>query len=115
MTGPFAMGRFHCVGPVLPLGITEHGPCDAVVKVLPGADPINRLHLPVAAVAPFDGVGGRGEPFVVEGGQRLLRVGSTKLVQDLAELLETANAPAPFGAFRSGGIRSATTIKLVFD
>ena len=56
---PSAVERFHGVGAVIPLRITEHVQGDAVVDVLLGANAIDGfLHFAVATVAPFHGVGG---------------------------------------------------------
>ena len=86
------------------------------MDVLLGADAIDRLlHLAVTTVAPFHGVGGGRKQFVVEKRQRLVQVGRAKLVQDLADLLETANALAQLGQLRQGGVGAAATIEQAVD
>lgn len=53
------MERFHGDGSVILLCFAKHVQGDAVVNVLLGADPINRLlHFAVTTVASFHGVGG---------------------------------------------------------
>ena len=61
---------------ILFVGIAQHVQGDAVGEVLLGTHAIDRLlHLAVATVPPFHGVGGRGEQFVIEKRQRLVQVG----------------------------------------
>ena len=70
------------VCPTFFLGIAEHVQGDAIGKGLLGAHAIDRfLHLTVATVPPFHGVGGRGEQFIIEKRQRLLQVGRAQLVK----------------------------------
>src|SRR5579871_6780101 len=96
----------------LAVRLAEHVQGDAVVHVLPGANPIDRLlHLAMAAVASFHGVGGGRQQFIVQERQRLVQVGGMELIQHLANLLEPANPPTQLGQFRQGGVRAATPIK----
>jgi hypothetical protein len=82
------------------------------VDVLLGPNPINRLlHLAVATVAAFHGVGSGWQQLVVEERQGLVELGRAKLVHDRADLLEAANALTQLGQFRQGGVRATAPIK----
>ena len=80
------------------MGVSLHVQGDTLLDVMMGADAVDGLlHLTVAAVASFDGVGSGRQQLVVEEGQGLLQVGREELGEGTADLLEAADAAAEFG------------------
>jgi hypothetical protein len=75
--------------PALGLGIAEHVHGDALADVWAGADAVDRLlHLAMAAIAPLDGIGGRGQQGIVQEGQSLVQRRREQPVERLTKALE---------------------------
>ncbi len=71
--------------PSISQSIADHVQCDAAADMLLGANAIDGLlHLAVAAVAAFNGIGGGGQKGLVEEGQRLFDGRREELVEWLA-------------------------------
>ena len=81
-----------------------------------GANPIDALlHLPVAAIATLNGVGGRWQQLVVQEGQRLLQVGRIQLVQTLAQTAIASQTLTQLRQLAQGGVRSAAAVEQTID
>jgi hypothetical protein len=112
LSGPRMMKRSRRLPPALGLGIAEHVHGDSFADVRAGADAVDRLlHLAVAAIAPFDGIGGRRQQGIVQEGQRLFQRGREQLVERLTKGLEATNSLAKSCQFGQRRVIPATAVE----
>ena len=113
---PCLMQRVDRLLSALGLGVAAHVHRDALADMEAGPDTINRLlHLAVAAVAPFDGVGGRRQQGIVQESQGLLQVGREQLLECLPQAAKAADALAQAGQFGQGGLGPAAAVEEAID
>ena len=92
LSGPRLVKRLRRVQPAWGLGVAEHIEGDALVDLFTSADTIDGLlHLTVASIAPFDGVGGCRQQGIIQEGQRLVQGGREQLVERLTKGPEAAD------------------------
>ena len=112
LSSPCIVERPSRLQSALSLGIAEHVHGNALGDVRAGADAIYRLlHLPVAAIASFDGVGCCRQQRIVQEGHRLFQRGREQLIERLAKALEATDALAKSGQLGQGRVGSAATVK----
>jgi len=76
------MKRLSCLPSALSRGVTENIQGDSLADVRAGSDAVNGLlHLSVAAVAAFDGIGGRRQQGIIQEGQGFFQGGREQFLQ----------------------------------
>ena len=106
LSGPRLMKRSSRLQAALGLGVAKHVHGDALADMRAGADTVDRLlHLAMAAITAFDGVGGRRQQGIIQEGQSLFQGGREQLVERLTKGLEATDSLAKscqFGQRRVG-------------
>ena len=98
------------------LGLALHVGGDASADLRLGSDAVDGLlHLAMAAVAAFDGVGGGRQQRVVQEGQGLLQVRREELLECSAHVLEAADPAPQAGQLRQGRVGAAAAVEQAID
>jgi hypothetical protein len=106
------MKRMSGLPSALSLGVAEHVQGDSPADVQAGLDAIDRLlHLSVAAIAAFDGIGGRRQQGIIQEGQRFFQGGREEFLQCLAKALEAMDASPESGQLGHSGLGPAAAVE----
>ncbi len=110
------MQRAHRQRSVLSLQVTLHIEGDSSSDVGLGAYAIDRLlHLAMATVSSFHGVGGGWQQGIIQEGQRLFQIGGEEFLQRLADLSEAADAPPKLGQLGERRLGAAPPVEETVD